>query len=304
LTQPELISQATMSMALWGECLIGKYRDGQSSIAQTGCLDPGLVQMGIDANGEAVYRYTHPYTGGVDELTGYDVVHAKLMVPLTAGPLRGLSPIRMCREGLGLNRALANYASAAASSGYRPDGVVTVSGPGAQDVLDNLEKGWEEKHAKPRRTAFVEGGVVAYTAVGMPPKDAEFMEQRNMSLLDTARIFGLPSWLLNAASGDSMTYSNSTQQWLQAIRGCFGAYAVAIESAITQDGELLPPGDCYCAFDFTSLLRGDNAERAAYLTAALNPETGWLTRAEAREIEGLGPEDEVTTAAPALKAVG
>jgi HK97 family phage portal protein len=309
MTQPELTAQAVMSLALCGEAFLGKYRSSDGTIEQVGCLDPGRVQMGIDAHGEPEYRYTHPFTGGIDTLTSADVVHCKLLTPLTAGPGRGISPVRMCRESLGLSRALSKYAADAAAAGYRPDGVVSVAaGPGAEDVATNLQKGWEDRHSKPRRTAFVTGDV-SYAAVGMPPEDAQFLQQRQLSTQEVCRIWGVPAWMLNAPVADSLTYSNSETQALAMVKFALAPYLVSIESAITADGELLPRGDTFCAFDFSQLLRGDSSQRAAYYTAALGNSAqgapGWMTRDEVREMENLPPEEHADeSAAPRLEAVG
>jgi HK97 family phage portal protein len=312
VTAPELTAQAVMSLALWGEAFIGLYRNADGQIVQVGCLDPGRIMMGIDAYGEPEYRYTHPFTGGIDTLTSADVVHAKLLTPLTAGPGRGISPVRMCRESLGLSRQLATYASQAAAAGYRPDGVVSVgAGPDAEDVATNLQTGWDERHKKPRRTAFVTGDI-SYTPVGMPPEDAQFLQQRQLSTQETARIWGVPAWMLNAPVADSLTYANSESQALAMVKFALSPYLVSLESAITQDGQLLPRGDTFCAYDFTELLRGDSAARAAYYTQALGNTSqgapGWMTRDEVREMEHLPPEEQEEPQeqqeAPNLQAVG
>jgi HK97 family phage portal protein len=296
LTQPELVASAVMSEAIWGETILGKYRDADDRIAQLGVLDPGRIQMGIDAQGEPEYRYTHPFTGGIDVLSARDVVHAKLLTPLTAGPGRGISPVRMCRESLGLSRALSTYASEAAAAGYRPDGVVSVqAGPGGEDTATNLQKGWEDRHSKPRRTAFVTGDV-SYVPVGMPPEDAQFLQQRQLSTQEVCRIWGVPAWMVNATVADSLTYANSETQALAMVKFALAPYLVSLESAITADGELLPRGDTFCAFDYTQLLRGDSAARAAYYTQALGSTStgapGWMSREEVREAENLPPEVE------------
>jgi hypothetical protein len=42
-------------------------------------------------------------------------------------------------------------------------------------------------------------------------------------------------------------------------------------------------------------LRADSATRAAIYEKALNPVTGWLSRAEVRRLENLDPEDDEPT---------
>ncbi len=44
-------------------------------------------------------------------------------------------------------------------------------------------------------------------------------------------------------------------------------------------------------FSLDGLLRGDTATRAGVYTQALSADTGWMTRAEVRELENLNPEE-------------
>ena len=62
-----------------------------------------------------------------------------------------------------------------------------------------------------------------------------------------------------------------------------------IERAFSNDSDLCP-GGTYLQFDLDGLLRADAAQRAAIYTQALNADTGWMTRAEVRELEDLPPE--------------
>ena len=64
-----------------------------------------------------------------------------------------------------------------------------------------------------------------------------------------------------------------------------------IESALSADPTLCP-GNTFCAFDFSELLRGIPAERADFYVKALgtDKEPGWMSRAEIRAAENLPPE--------------
>ena len=63
---------------------------------------------------------------------------------------------------------------------------------------------------------------------------------------------------------------------------------VHVEQALNAS-PLITPGT-YCQFELDGLLRGDPTARAAVYTQALNPETGWMNRAEVRALEDLPPE--------------
>jgi phage portal protein BeeE len=66
-------------------------------------------------------------------------------------------------------------------------------------------------------------------------------------------------------------------------------WIVRIERAISNDPDLCP-GGTYVQFDLDGLLRADAKTRADTYTQALAPDTGWMNRAEVRELEDLPPE--------------
>jgi phage portal protein BeeE len=66
-------------------------------------------------------------------------------------------------------------------------------------------------------------------------------------------------------------------------------WLVLIEQAISADPDLCSQ-NVYVEFLLDALLRADSATRADVYTKALNPATGWMTRAEVRQLENLEPE--------------
>lgn len=287
LTQFTFVSRCLTHLALWGECFIGKFRDGDDELAFLDLLSPDAVTVHFEG-GEPVFTWTPPNGATPVPLTRDDAIHVRL---LTLDGVRGASPVAVCRDALGLNKALAEHAGATAQRGYRPDGVVTVrEGPGAEEVVTNLQRRWDDRHSRPGRTAFVTSEVT-YTAVSTPARDAQFLEQRQASTVETCRLFGVPPWMVAAPSGDSLTYSNTEGQAAAFVKFGLAPYLVALEQAITDDGDLLPPGDTYAQFAVDALLRPDSAGRAAFYTAALAEKTGWMRRSEVRELEDLPPEE-------------
>jgi HK97 family phage portal protein len=138
------------------------------------------------------------------------------------------------------------------------------------------------------RVAFVTGGL-SFAQLSMPLSDAQFIEQRQMSAQEIARIFRLPPWMIGAPSGDSMTYANVEAQAQAFVTFSLRPWLVVIEQALSLDRDLMPQ-TIYVEFLLDGLLRADSRTRAEIYTAALNPETGWMTRAEVRRLENLDPE--------------
>ena len=131
---------------------------------------------------------------------------------------------------------------------------------------------------------------VDFKPVTMPLQDAEFIQTRQLSTSEIARLFRIPPWMIGTSSGDSNTYANVESQSRAFVTSSLGPWLRLIEEAISADSDL-HPDNTFSRFKVEGLLRADSAARAAFYTAGLNNETGWLTRAEVRDLENLPRED-------------
>jgi HK97 family phage portal protein len=287
MTPAAFVASAVLHVCLWGEVFVGKVRQPDGSLAFLMLLSPDAMEVDLAPTGEPVYAWN----GGKERriLSRADVAHGMLM---TIDGRRGISPVAMCREGIGLNRALAQHASAHLANGGAPKGVLTVdAGPATDDVARNLMTDWAARHGGPLnagRVAIV-GGEVSFAPVSMPLADQQFLEQRNLSTNEVCRIWGLPPWAVGANSGDGLRYENAESQALGLIKYCVASYVRPLEEALSGDEELAP-GDEYVELLAEGVLRGASSERAAFYEKALDPAKGWMNRDEVRRAESLPAE--------------
>jgi HK97 family phage portal protein len=300
VTQSALIGQAVAHLVLWGDCHLGKFRGADGQVDQLALLHPDRVRPEIVA-GQPRYVVTgakgERSTHGVE-----DILHIR--APLSLDGLTGLSPIRQCRVALGLAEGLGEHALAFFRNGARPSGVLSVptglSGhaPEQQDaLLQGLREDLSNTYTGTRNAhkIAVMAGDLTWTQLSGPLDDLQFVEQRRLSTSDIARIFRVPAHMVNAQTGDSMTYSNVEQQALDFVTHSLRPWLVCIEQAISND-EDLAPGPLYVEFLLDALLRADSKTRAEVYAAALDPITGWMTRAEVRRLENLPAEPDVAPA--------
>jgi HK97 family phage portal protein len=295
VTQPNLTGQIMAHLALWGECFIGKYWQGDR-VVQLGLLAPDRVTVEVRA-GEPTFTHVAP-DGRQQVLTGADVVHVR---GLSVDGVRGVSPVALCREALGLAGALATHASATMANGAVPRGILRVpAGAAGDDQARNLADAWGARHGGSQRAGRVAvlTGEVSFEPVSMPMADAEFVAQRKLSTVEVARIFRVPPWMVAADSGESMTYSNTESQAAAFVKFTLAPWLRVIEAALSSDPDLFPLPNTYAEFLVEGLLRADSSTRAQFYTAALNPQTGWMTRAEVRDLENL-PRERQTRSDPA-----
>ena len=220
-----------------------------------------------------------------------DVLHAKGMT--SADGLRGLSPVSACRLALTLSSSLQTSAAALSANDARPSGILTVPAPQADATVEDIRERWDARHGGPPASGriAVVAGDVGFTPVAFSAADTQFLQQRELSAREVARIFRVPAWLIDAPTGDSLTYTNVLEQNRAFVSHSLRPWLVRLERAISGDPDLCP-GNTYVEFNLDGLLRADAGARAQIYTAALNPTTGWMTRPEVRELEDLPPEPE------------
>jgi len=289
-TQANLIGSAMCHLNLFGNCFIGKFRDAEGRVEQLALLHPDRVGVEL-RDGRLVYTVNDGF-GRQSEHGVEDIVHIR---GLSTDGLVGVSPVRQCRVAMDLSASLAAHANHFFQNGARPTGILRAPpfpDQAAEDVFaaefSNNEMGLRNAH----KIAVITSELpLDFTQLSGPLDDLQFVEQRHLSTAEIARIFRVPPWMVGASSGDSMTYSNTESQALAFVTHSLRPWLVLIEQAISEDADLCP-GALYCEFLLDALLRADSKTRSEVYTAALNSETGWMTREEVRRLENLEPESE------------
>ena len=292
-TQANLVGQTVAHLNLYGNAYLGLFRDSGDTVEQLALLHPDRVTPELRA-GKPIYTvndgHGHQSEHGTD-----DIIHIRA---LSTDGLVGLSPVRQCRVAMGLSQSLAEHAAMFFEAGARPTGILKVP-VGSGEALERVQAAWTNKHAGTRnahRIAVVSGDV-DFTAITGPLDDLQFVQQRHLSTAEIARIFRIPPFMLGASSGDSMTYSSTEMQSLAFVTFALRPWLVLIEQAISEHAALCP-GALYVEFLLDALLRADSKTRSEVYTAALNPDTGYMTRAEVRARENLDPEPATAPAPP------
>jgi HK97 family phage portal protein len=284
-TSVDLISQVMVHLNIYGEAFIGKYR-ADREIVQLALIPPDSVQ--VELRGQRIV-YTLDTLHGRTEHGPEDILHIKGM---SLDGLRGLSPVTQCRVALGLSSSLQQSAKTFTEQGSKPTGILSAPA-GGQDALNRLATSWSERHAgisNMHKVAVVSGDVT-FTPIAFSADDSQFLQQRELSAREVARIFRVPAWAIDGATGDSLTYANVGEQNRALVTHSLRPWIVRIERAISNDTDLCP-GGTYVAFDLDGLLRADAATRSQIYERALSSDTGYMTRAEVRELEDLSPETE------------
>src|SRR3954453_24265535 len=181
-TSVDLVSQIMVHLQVYGECFVGKYRaDGE--IVQLGLLHPEAVE--VELRGQRIVYVLDTVHGRTEHGPG-DVLHIKGM---SLDGLRGLSPVAQCRVALGLSSALHQSAKNFTEQGSRPSGILSAPGAGG-DAVAHLRDQWAARHGGVQNfhKVAVLSGDVKFTPMGFSGEDAQFLQQREFSTREIARI--------------------------------------------------------------------------------------------------------------------
>jgi len=290
---------ATFFEALYGHLLLAgnayvELVDAGSGVRELHLLRPDRVSVAMDASGwpsalqhrEGSARRSVPL--GLAE--GGGAAHLTLFHPLDDH--YGFPPLEAALISLDLAHAAGRWNKALLDNSARPSGALVYAPKEGGNLTDEqferlkteLEEGYTGA-AKAGRPLLLEGGL-DWKAMGLTPKDMDFVEARNAASRDIALAFGVPPMMLGIP-GDN-TYSN----YQEANRSFYRLTVLPLVARVAGEfsawlapvfGERLR-----LSFD-TDQVEGLAAERDA-LWARIGA-AGFLSDEEKREAVGYGSRE-------------
>jgi len=283
------LKRTVVNLALFGNAYWMVDRNARGEVVNLRVLDPNRVHVSLDQRGSKTY--------GVSTVDGksrtYDdrrVQHLRLLeVP---GNVYGLGPIQAGRGGLNSARQVEEYAANWFDKGGVPTGTLNTAQNLDPDTTAALQAAWAAMLSE-SKTAILGSGT-SYNPIFLNPADAQWLETKQFSVTEVARLFGIPAaYLLAEVNGSSMTYSNISQLNTVFHQTTLMSYLSEIEDALSI---LLPRGQA-AKFKVDQLLRVDDQARYTAYSTALT--AGFLTVDEVRAREGLPPLPEEPEPTPA-----
>ena len=187
----------------------------------------------------------------------------------------------MCRQALSVGMAAEEFSARFFGNGSHLGGVLQTSDELTPDQANDARRSWREKVtglAKAHEVAVLHKGLT-YQSIGVNPEDAQLIEARNFTIEDVGRIYGVPSHMLNNASGSTSWGSGLSEQ----VRGLqtftLNPILSRIEDRLTLE---LAPAGTYHEFTRGGLLQASPKEQAETLEIELR--SGVLTPNEARAL--------------------
>jgi HK97 family phage portal protein len=288
LTKFELWEFACVSKHTWGNAYLQKVRDGLGRVVELWPIEPHRVRAGrVDptkANPSGKVFEVTGDDGRTHAWTTYEVLH----IPgLGYDGVTGASPIRVAQQALGIGLAAEEYGARFFGNGSLLAGVLQSEQRLDEKTAEALHKRWVTKVAGLGKAhdVVVLGNGTKFEPIGVPPKDAAFLESRTFTVSDAARMYGLPPHLLGETQKSTSYGAGIEAQGIQLVVYTLRPDLTRFEQRVTK--ELVAPQrkQAFAEYAVAGLLRGDTKARAAFYESGIR--AGWLLRSEPRRLENL-----------------
>ncbi len=208
--------------------------------------------------------------------------------------LRGLSPMWLFRNGLALAAALDTAARKTMTSGMHVAGMVSAR-QGSKvtfEDAESLQKAIKETMSGPEHAGelTVTNGEFDFKPWIQSNVDAQFMEAREFTVHEVARMLGVPAHLLFSTSKEQSFASGLAEQMAAFHRTTLLPITSRIEEAISP---LIGPSTKFVAFDYEAILQPTPEVQQKLWLEQLA--AGVLSEEEYRDKSGLGPKDPTDT---------
>jgi HK97 family phage portal protein len=275
-------------LALRGNAFCQITSNGKGEITELLPLHPDRMTVELLPNG-LDYRYRYiDQNGTTIYFQRGEIWHLR---GLSNDGFVGISPIEAMREVIGEGLAMQSYSSRFFANDAQPAGgwIEFPNKFPSKEARGVFREDWQAMQGGANRgkIAVLENGM-KFHEVGLNNKDSQFIEARGVNSKQIAQGFGVPPHKVQIL--DNATFTNIESQSIEFWTDTMLPYAELWESSIEYFllGEDEPLG-LDPEFDMSRMMRGDAAARTAYYTGGIN--SGWLTRNEARDMEGLDPID-------------
>ena len=273
-----------VSLLIDGNAFVRIFSNPRGEVVNLVVLNPHQVEVSRNGLGRLMFTVV----GEDKPLSSEEVIYIPDL--LKPGTIRGVSRVTAMKENLALGKSLEMYAATFFGSGTTLQGIIEYPSALTQEQseslrssFDNAHKGWR----KSQRTGILSGGAT-FKPTQADPEKSQALEARRMAVEDVARIWRIPSHMLNLPGTN--TYSSVEQNMLGFVTHTLRPYTTLIEESFTPLMARYPGGaDAFLRFNMNGLLRADiQARFAAYSTGI---QSGFLTINDIRGWEDLEAQE-------------
>lgn len=262
-----------------------KLFNGKGQVGELYPLNPKRVEPKFETDkNETLYYEVTVRDGGKVRMEQEDIFHVR---GLTVMGAKGLSPIDLARETVGLALAEEEHGAKYFSNGVRPSGTLVHPGKLSKEAAERLQDEFKKKYSgaeNAQKLMVLEEGLKFEAYLGLSNEQSQFIDSRKFQINEIARWFRLPPHMIGDL--DKATFSNIEQQSLEFVTYTLMPWIIRWEQAI-QFQLLADEPKIFAQFLADALLRGDTAAR--YGVYAVARQNGLMNIDEIREKENMNP---------------
>lgn len=253
-------------LLLRGNTFAQKVYRTSGSLAELVPLHP--TRMSVRIHDDAVWYIYQRSDGSQRVFRADEVLHVR---GLSTDGIVGYSPVTVMRESIGSILATDRYSARYFRNNARPGVALKHPGYLKDDKFKQIKDEWNAAHSgseNAHKVALLEGGL-ELQEIGFSAEDSQMIGSRTFNVQEAARILNIPPHKLKEMS--RATFSNIEHQAIEWVVDTVQPWAENWEQQL--DADLLSEREqatMYFKFDLKALLRGDSAQRAAYMQARFN----------------------------------
>jgi len=242
-------------------------------------MHPDSVTVLRSSLGNLVYDHADG-KGNQRRLLADEVLHLRYH---SDDGILGRSPIQVARDTIGLALAERTHGAKMFEQGTKLSGVIETPPGTTKEQAGQIRESWSAGQAgiaNHGKTAVLPQGAT-FKTVSMTLEDAEWIEARRLSIVETARLFRVPPVMIGDM--EAANYSNVVELARFFVTNTLRRHLVMWEQAINRACITNPA--FFVEHNVEGLLRGDSLARANFYQRGI--EDGWMLKSEVRRLENL-----------------
>jgi len=285
LRNHEVLGQIVTSLLLDGNAYVTTLRDGTGRVIHLTVLDPSDITPTLAPDEDGIQRLTFTSSNAPGQtFTTRDITMVRGL--LKPGQIEGVSPVTAAREFLGLGIAVQKFGASFFGNGALPGSLIEVPGQLTPEGVAQVKSAWNDVHrgaANGNRLAVLTENA-KFSKISLSPEDSQFLQTKQATVQDVARLYGVPPHLLADASGSTSWGSGLAEQNVAFAQFSLRPLVTRLEAALTAIMRSEGIAVAYARFDLESMRRSTSDRWDSYSTAI---QTGVLSIDEVRSYENL-----------------
>ncbi|KAA0792465.1 MULTISPECIES: phage portal protein [Bacillus] len=271
----------------WGNAYINIHWGVDGRPKELWVLNPAVTTPTVDLKTNKLWYFTSLPDGTPIKIPDDDIIH---LTTLSTDGLKGKPPIQIARESIGSSQAAQKFKGKFFTNGAAHSGILKTQQALGKEAKEVLRDAWEEANTglnNAQRIAILDAGL-EFEKVGMPLKDAQFIEGMKFDKGEIANIFNIPLHMINEL--DRATFSNIEQQALDFIQNTLSPILIQYEEEFSYKAfSFNEQKRYYLKFNLTSLLRADSKSRAEFYKIMLDAGAFSINKVlELEDMDGIG----------------